>query len=419
MADTSIYRKFDHKFDVSYQIGSPEKVDLFINDTKSLLQMITESTRPTTHLKVLIFMKVAMRVLSWKTGDRATLMSLLWHVLSEVSRSFPIAYPQSKFPNGGGKNMPTYIALLGDLTLESYYRFMQAHVEESALFAKNAWPTLVGDLSNTYALNHLSQFLRSGAIDVVTVVLEKCLERLTASDAALRTIMVFLASKCGPAYESFWDEGKEDVLSLYRALFEKSSSSNELIKHYAYGDVPEDQAYTFAATMGFRGWRPPGDTYLALYRSFLLKYKSLINMNLVNFESTNYVTVEKEFGYLLQRIILDSKVNSMSLNKECLALLTAMVQHHFKTGTKPLVRLIEVLYNLTQNVESQFHESRRLEQFKTILLFQALGEALTTSYLKYCRPSRKTVEVKKDSKRKKARRFFPYWAVPCRNQTSL
>lgn len=404
----SIYQNYDHKFDVSYQIGSPQKVDQFITDTKSLLQIITEAPRPTSHLKILTFLKVASRVLSWKTGDRQTLMNLLWHVLSEVSRSLSITYPQSKFPNGCGKNMPTFILLLSDLSLESYCRFMHAHPIESALFARNAWPAIVGDLQNTYVLNLYSEFLKRGPIDLVTVVIRNCLERLSASDAGIRTIMVFLASKCGFAYESFWDELKEDILEIYRSLLAKGMSSNELIKPYAYGDIPEDKAYTFATSMNLRGWRPPGESNLALYRSYLQRYKQLIRMNFVIYESTNYVTVEKEFGYLLLKIIVDSKVNSLSLNKNCSDFLTAMIEHHFKTGTKPLVRFIEVLYNLSQSVDSQFSESRSLEHFKILLQFQALGEALTIAYLRDCRPSPPTVKMV-ESKRKKNRRNFPSW----------
>lgn len=378
----SIYEKFNHQFDVLYQRRSPQKVDDFIEETKCLLSMMTNSSRPTSHLKILTFTKVAQRVLSWNIGERATLMNLLWHVATEVSKSFLITFPASKFPNGGGKNMPTFISFLGDLSIESYYRFMRAHPVESSLFARNTWPTLLGDIRNTGVLKQFSEFLTRGFIDDSLSVLSKSLSFLTVQDSALRTIMIFLASKCNTGYEAIWDEAKEDVLDMFKQTLAKGGGGNLLLRTFCYGDIPENREFTYLSCMPIRGWRPPGESYMVTYNSFLEKYSALVTLQFLDYRSTNYITVEKEFGYFLDKIIGDFRFNSNKLNTKCLELLTAMTEHHFKTRTKPLVHFIKTIHNSTQGIDLELYfERKSLDQFKTLLQLQALGQTLATAFL--------------------------------------
>ncbi|RKP31163.1 hypothetical protein METBISCDRAFT_22595 [Metschnikowia bicuspidata] len=379
---SAIYEKFNETFDATYQEQSVAKVEQFIGDTKTLLSMINSSSRPTTHLQVLPFTKVAQRVLSWRIGDHVRLMSLLWRVASEVAKGFPAAYPASRFPQGAARQMPTFIAFVGELSLESYYRFMRAYTVEASIFARSGWPAIVGELRNANVLKLFSEFLAHGPLDDAVVVVSRALTLLTGADPALRTIMVFLASKTGPTYEAVWDEAKEDVLSIYRVLFAAGPSANDVLRPFCFGTVIENRAYTYFSCMALRAWKPPGESYMALYHSFVHKYAALVNASLVDYSSPVYVTVEKEFGFFVVCVILDARANGLQLNKKCLALLTSMLEHHFQLGTKPLVAFVHALHQLSQTVEFRlYYDSKSLEQFKVLLQYQALGEALVAGLL--------------------------------------
>lgn len=378
----SFYERFDSQFDLKYRKPSPERVDDFIDDTKSLLVMMMNSSRPVSHLQVLNYTKVAQRVLNWKAGDQKTLMNLLWHVVTEVSKSFTLSFPQISHPTGGSRSMPSFIVLLGELSLESYYQFMRAHPVESSFFARNGWPIIVGGLRNNQVLKHFSEFLNRGPIKESLFVVSKSLLYLTVADPAMRTIVVFLAAKCGCAYQRIWDEAKEDVLRIHKQIMSAGKDANEILGAHYYGAIPENREYSYFSCMPLRGWRPPGEGYSAFYNALCQSYSEFIRIERVDYSSTNYVTIEREFGYFLDRIILDFELNGTQLNKTCFETFKTMVDNHFKSNTKPLVHFIKSLHNLSHEVEIQhYYESRSLEQFKILLQFQALGEVLTKAIL--------------------------------------
>lgn len=378
----SIYEKFGHQFDAAYQIKSVRRVDAFIDDTKLLLKIINESCKPTTHLQILTFSKVAQRILQWRVGDLSALMFLLWHVVAEVSKSVPISYPQDRFPHGAGKNMPTLLNLIAELSLESYCSFMKASPIESSVLARNLWPLVASNLTNTRTIRKFAEFLANGAMNDSIYVVNKSLQYLTAKDQCMKTIIVFLSTKTGRSSESVWNESKRDVLNFYKQLMNRGKISNESLAPFCFGEIPEGREFTHFSCMAFRRWRPPGESYLALYNTMRQEYSSMIHLEFVSYNSTDYVSPESEFGYFLDRIIMDFQVNSYQLNKSCLELLVSMVQHHLKTGSKPLVHIIKQLQEMSENLEIPlYRQSKGLDQFKLFLRFQALGECLTQSIL--------------------------------------
>lgn len=379
----SLYERFDRQFILKYQKPSPEKVADFIEDTKTLLEMMTNSSRPVNHLHIVNFTKVAQQVLIWKYGDRDTLMNLLWHVVTEVSKGFSLSFPQTTYPKGGSKKMPSIIALLGELSLDSYYRFMRSHPVESSYFARNGWPIIVGDLRNIHVLKHYSECLNRLPIQETLFVVSKSLLYLTVADPAMRTVIVFLAANCGSTYQRVWDEAKEDVLRIHMQMMAAGKEANEFLRPHCYGNIPENRAYTYISCMPLRGWRPPGEAYLAFYNSLRQNYSEIIRIERVDYSSTNYVSIEKEFGYFLDRTLLDFKLNGTQLNKKCFETFKTMVENHFKFNTKPLVHFIKTLHHLSHEVEIQHsYEIRSYEQQKILLEFQALGEVLTAAILR-------------------------------------
>lgn len=378
----SLYEAFDNKFDARYLNPSVQKVSNFITETRILLEVIAGSSRPITHLQILTYTKVAQRVLTWKLGDRNTLMNLLWHLASEISKSFGHVYPQNKFPRGGGRSMPTFINLLGELTLESYYIFMRVNPIEASFFARNGWPMIVGELTNVNVIKFFSEFLNRSCINDSVYVVSKSISFLTVSDLSLRAIMVFLSSKCGTAYERIWDEAKEDILKMFHLALTEGKEMNEKLRPLCFGTIPESKEFTYLTCMQLRGWRPPGEAYLALYNSYRQKYLRLFVADSIDYDSTEYITVEKEFGYFLDKILLDFSYNGLRLNKKCLVIFTTMTEQHFKMSVKPLVHFVKSLYNLCMETEFRFYyENKSIEQFKILLQYQALGDALVTMLL--------------------------------------
>lgn len=405
----SLYETFDQKFDLKYHKPSPERVSDFIEDTKQLLQMMTNSSRPVNHLHILNYTKVAHRVLTWKIGDQTTLMSLLWHVATEISKGFALLFPQATFPKGGAKKMPSFILLLGQLSLESYYRFMSTHPVESSFFARNGWPVIVADLKNENVLKHFSECLHRMPVMESLFVLSKSLLYLTVADPAMRTVIVFLAAKCGSAYQKVWDEAKEDVLRLHTQMITAGNAANEVLRPHCFGDIPESQAYSYISCMPLRGWRPPGEAYLAFYNSLREKYSAMVRIEKVDYSSTNYISVEKEFGYFLERTILDFKLNGTQLNKKSLETLKAMVESHFKSNTKPLVQFITTVHTLSREVEFQeYYESRSLEQFKLLLEFQAFGEVLSTAILSNAYLKKELLQLKEKNLLGNKKKWFNF-----------